>query len=203
MELREALTQITEIRQQMARTEVFRGYRAMPAAFSGMVAVTAATIQAVAITDPQQRLGAYLSLWIGAAVVSGASAVMEMLVRARDAGSSLTRAQTTLALEQFFPCLALGGLVTLVVARSSPTSAWILPGLWQVFYSLGIFATSRLLPRGMSAVAAFYALAGLTTLAVPGDWALSPLAMGVPFGVGQMLAAAVLYCALERDHGAA
>ena len=35
MELREALTQITEIRLQMARTEVFRGYRAIPAAFSG------------------------------------------------------------------------------------------------------------------------------------------------------------------------
>lgn len=203
MELREALTQITEIRQQMARAEVFRGYRAMPAAFSGVVAVAAATLQALVITDPQQQLGAYLGLWIGAAVASAASAVMEMLARARDAGSSLTRAQTALAMEQFLPCLALGGLVTLVVLRSSPTIAWILPGLWQVFYSLGIFATSRLLPRGMSAVAAFYALAGLTTLAVPADWALSPLAMGVPFGVGQLLAAVVLYCALERDHGAA
>ena len=42
MELREALTQITEIRLQMARTEVFRGYRAMPVAFSGAVAVVAA-----------------------------------------------------------------------------------------------------------------------------------------------------------------
>ena len=39
MELREALTQITEIRLQMARTEVFRGYRALPAAFSGGVAL--------------------------------------------------------------------------------------------------------------------------------------------------------------------
>jgi len=203
MELRDALTQITEIRLQMARTEVFRGYRAMPAAFSGVVAVAAATIQALAIAEPQQRLGAYLSLWIGAAVVSGGSAVIEMLARARDADSSLTRAQTAMAMEQFLPCLGLGGLVTLVIARSAPMSAWILPGLWQVFYSLGIFATSRLLPRGMSAVAAFYALAGLITLAVPGDWAFSPLAMGVPFGVGQSLAAVVLYCALERDHGAA
>ena len=40
MELREALTQITEIRLQMARTEVFRGYRAVPAAFSGAVALS-------------------------------------------------------------------------------------------------------------------------------------------------------------------
>ena len=52
MELRDALTQITEIRLQLARTEVFRGYRAMPVAFSGGVAVLAAVIQAVTIADP-------------------------------------------------------------------------------------------------------------------------------------------------------
>ena len=46
------LTQITEIRLQLARTEVFRGYRAMPVAFSGGVAVLAAVIQAVTIPDP-------------------------------------------------------------------------------------------------------------------------------------------------------
>ena len=46
MELREALTQITEIRLQLARTEVFRGYRAMPVAFSGVVALAAGLIQA-------------------------------------------------------------------------------------------------------------------------------------------------------------
>ena len=44
MELREALTQITEIRLQLARTEVFRGYRAMPVAFSGGVALLAALV---------------------------------------------------------------------------------------------------------------------------------------------------------------
>ncbi|MDG3003135.1 hypothetical protein [Paludisphaera mucosa] len=204
MELKEALVQITEIRTQMARSEVFRGYRAVPAAFSGAVALTAATVQALAIADPMQQCPAYLTLWIGSAVVSGASAVMEMVIRARNAGSSLTREQTALAMEQFFPCLAAGGLTTLVIARSAPALVWILPGLWQVFYSLGIFATSRLLPRPMSAVAVFYAVTGLTTLATAqGEWALSPLAMGVPFGVGQFLAAALLYRTLERDDDAA
>jgi len=129
--------------------------------------------------------------------------VMEMMIRARNAGSSLTREQTAVAMEQFFPCLALGGLTTLVVARSTPALVWVLPGLWQVFYSLGIFATCRLLPRPMFAVAAFYAASGLTTLAAAqGEWAMSPLAMGIPFGLGQFFAAAVLYRTLERDHEA-
>jgi len=204
MELQEALTQITEIRLQMARTEVFRGYRAVPAAFSGALALTAAAIQPLVIAEPLQHCGAYLSLWIGSAVVSGASAVMEMVIRARYARSPFTRELTAMAMEQFFPCLAVGGLVTLVIVQAAPASVWMLPGLWQLFYSLGIFATCRLLPRSMSAVAVFYALSGLATLTLAqGDRALSPLAMGIPFGVGQLLAAAVLYRTLERDHDAA
>jgi hypothetical protein len=201
MELREALTQITEIRLQMARTEVFRGYRAIPAAFSGLVALAAATAQAVAVQDPILQIQAYLVLWIGAAVVSGLSAVLEMAVRARNATSPLTRELTYLAIEQFFPCVVAGALVTLVVVRSAPETVWILPGLWQVLYSLGIFASCRLLPRPIVGVAVFYLLTGLCTLAFGrGEYALNPWAMGLPFCVGQLLAAGVLYRTLERDH---
>jgi hypothetical protein len=203
MELREALTQITEIRLQMARTEVFRGYRAVPAAFSGAVAVMAATAQTLTVQDPVQQLSAYLGLWIGAALISAMSAFLEMAVRARNATSPLTRELTYLAIEQFCPCLVAGALVTMVVVRSAPECVWILPGLWQVLYSLGIFASCRLLPRSMSGVAVFYLIAGLTTLALArGEYALNPWAMGLPFCVGQLLAAAVLYRTLERDHDA-
>lgn len=204
MELHEALTQITEIRLQMARTEVFRGYRALPAAFSGAVALAAATMQAATIQDPIQQFHGYLLLWIGAAVISTMSAVLEMTVRARNASSPLTRELTLLAMEQFCPCLVAGALVTMAISRSAPQSVWMLPGLWQILYSLGIFASCRLLPRPVSGVAAFYLISGLTTLAIAqGEHALSPWAMGVPFGVGQFLAAGVLYRTLERDHGAA
>jgi hypothetical protein len=204
MELRDALTQITEIRLQLARTEVFRGYRAMPVAFSGGVAVLAAVIQTVTIPDPAAQIGPYLALWIGAAVVSGLAAGLEMMIRARNAASTMTRELTWLALEQFCPCLVGGALVTVVLMRAAPESQWMLPGLWQIFYSLGIFASCRLLPRPTFWVAVFYLGAGLTVLAIPhGDAALSPWMMGVPFGVGQLLAAAVLYRTLERDHGCA
>ena len=45
MELREALTQISEIRQRVAQAEVFRGYRAVPVAFSGLLALATACVQ--------------------------------------------------------------------------------------------------------------------------------------------------------------
>jgi hypothetical protein len=201
MELHEALTQITEIRLQMARTEVFRGFRAIPAAFSGAVAIAAAMAQMVLIQDAEQQIHVYLWLWIGAAVVSVLSAVLEMAIRARNASSPLTREITSLAMEQFIPSVVAGALMTLVLVRSAPHTVWMLPGLWQVLYSLGIFASCRLLPRAMFGVAVFYLFTGLTTLAVAqGGRVLNPWAMGIPFGVGQLLAAAVLYRTLERDH---
>jgi hypothetical protein len=201
MELRDALTQITEIRLQLARTEVFRGYRAMPVAFSGGVAVLAAVIQTVTIPDPATQTGPYLGLWIGAAVVSALAAGLEMMIRARNAASTMTRELTSLALEQFCPCLIGGALVTIVLLRAAPESLWMLPGLWQIFYSLGIFASCRLLPRPTFWVAVFYLGTGLAVLAWPhGEGALSPWVMGLPFGAGQLLAAAVLYLTLERDH---
>ena len=197
---REALTQITEIRLQMARTEVFRGYRAVPAAFSGVVALAAASVQALVVQDPIQQINAYLTIWIGAAVVSGLSAVLEMGVRARNATSPLTRELTYLAIEQFFPCLvagaghpgrgAFGTRSRLDVTR--PLASALQPGHLRV-----VPAVAPVDVRRGRLLLAFRALH-------PGDQqgrhVLSPWTMGLPFGVGQLLAAGVLYRTLERDH---
>jgi hypothetical protein len=200
MELHEALTQISEIRRQMARTEVFRGYRAMPVAFSGLLALSAAAIQAAWIIDPAEQRTAYLALWVGAAIVSAIGAGTEMMLRARQSSSPWRREITWLAAEQFLPCLVAGGLLTFVLVRCAVESLWMLPGLWQILYSLGIFASCRLLPRATFVVAVFYLATGLTCLALArGAAAFSPWAMGLPFGVGQLLAAAVLYRTLERS----
>jgi hypothetical protein len=203
MELQEALTQISEIRQQMARTEVFRGYRALPVAFSGVLAVLAGLAQAVWIPDPPQQVAAYLGLWIGTAVVGALTAGIEMALRSRGPDATLRRGITWLAVEQFVPCLATGGLLTLVLVRTAPETLWMLPGLWQILFGLGVFASCRLLPRATFGVAVFYLVAGLASLTfAQGDAAFSPWAMGLPFGVGQFFAAGVLYRTLERrdDH---
>ncbi|MFO0908874.1 MAG: hypothetical protein U0794_11030 [Isosphaeraceae bacterium] len=201
MELQEALTQISEIRHQMARTEVFRGYRALPVAFTGVLAVAAAVVQAVSLPDPEQRIAQYLTLWIGTAVIGALVAGTEMILRCRWEGTSLRREITSLAVEQFCPCLATGALLTLVMVRSAHDALWMLPGLWQILFGLGVFASCRLLPRATFFVAVFYLVAGLASLTfAQGAQAFSPWAMGIPFGVGQFFAAGVLYRTLEcRD----
>lgn len=202
MDLREALTQISEIRRQVARTETFRGYKAAPVAFSGAVAWVAALIQATLLPQPIEHVPAYLSLWVGAALLSMAVTGLVMYLHCLQSDSPLTRSTTALALGQFLPCVVTGGLLTFVLVHHAPASLWMLPGLWSLLFGLGIFASYRLLPRPTFWVAVFYQAAGVGCLVfAQGDHALSPWAMGVPFGAGQLLAAGILYWTLEREHG--
>lgn len=77
----------------------------------------------------------------------------------------------------------------------------MLPGLWQIIFSLGAFASCRLLPRPMLAAGLWYLSSGLILLARGGgEYALSPWAMGVPFGVGRILVAAVLWVGYREGH---
>jgi hypothetical protein len=98
------------------------------------------------------------------------------------------------AVDQFLPAIVAGLLLTVVLVRYQTQSLWMLPGLWQVIFSLGVFSSCQFLPRPMFAVGVWYLAAGITCLAVGGGaWALSPWAMGVPFGIGQLLVATVLH----------
>lgn len=197
MELHEALTQISEIRQRVAQTEVFRGYRAVPVAFSGLLALATAGVQMALLPDPQSNASAYLALWVGAAFVSMLATGLELYLHHRHARRPLARQLTWLALRQFAPCVLAGGLVLFAVMTYAADILWMLPGLWAMLFSLGIFASYRLLPKPTFWVGLFYMFSG-TMLLTLREEALSPWAMGLPFGAGQLFAAAVLYWTLER-----
>lgn len=202
MQLDEALAQISEIRQQMAQAQVFRGYRSATTAFTALVAVLAAAAQARWVPDPRNQLNAYLAVWCAAAALSVVVVGVEMAVRSRRSGSSLQRQITLVVVDQFAPSLAAGALLTYVVAQFAPGSAWMLPGLWAVLFSLGLFASRRFLPRGVFVLGGYYLLAGLACLTLdPATQALSPWTMGAVFGAGQLLTAWFLYWTLERGHG--
>jgi len=72
---------------------------------------------------------------------------------------------------------------------------WILPGLWQVIFSLGIFSSCRFLPRPMIAAGVWYMLTGLLCLTLDGRRAFEPWTMGLAFGIGQLLVAGILLVA--------
>jgi hypothetical protein len=198
MELHEALTQISEIRQRVAQAEVFRGYRSIPVAFSGLLALATALVQMICLPQPQQNAAAYLALWVCAALVSLLATGLELFLHHRRSQVPLAGQLTWLALRQFAPCLVAGALVMVTVVTYAGDILWILPGIWALLFSMGIFASYRLLPKATFWVATFYMIAGTILLTLRED-ALSPWAMGIPFGAGQLFAAAILYLTLERS----
>jgi hypothetical protein len=208
MELREALTQIAEIRQQMARGQVFRGYRSATTAFSGFIALIAGAVQMTLLPDPAKYspndARAFVLLWVAAAVLNLLVAGLEMAIRTRRSNSQVQRQLTLLAVEQFTPSLVAGALLTWVFFDGLPADIWMLPGLWMILISLGMFASARLLPRAVFGIGAFYLLAGIFVLLATRDphspWRLSPWIMGGIFGIGQFAAAFILYWKLERSH---
>jgi hypothetical protein len=194
MELHEALAQIAEIHQGVARAELFRGYRAVPVALSGMLALTAAVMQPVLVGVPAENFSGFLLLWLGAAILSVIATGLEMVWSLHKTPSRLERQKTFVAISQFLPCLLAGGLLLVVMGRWAQDSTWMLPGLWSILFGLGIFASCRFLPRGIFWIGVFYLAAGAVCLALAqGDNAFSPWAMGVPFGIGQLLCALVLW----------
>ena len=198
-DLHNALGDISNIRRQMARSTQFRGYGPATLAGTGAAALLAAAAQAFRLPDPAHHLQAYLSLWIGIAVLSSGVAGVQIYTRTRRLHSGLSDEMLRTAVEQFMPAVGAGILITGVLVRFVPSVLWMLPGIWQVIYSLGVFSSCRFLPRPMIAAGAWYLLTGLTCLALGDFRALAPWTMGVAFGVGQLLVAGILLIATPEN----
>jgi hypothetical protein len=193
-ELQQALSEIQSIRNQVARGTEFRGYGPVSIAMSGILALLVAVVQARWMTEHTKTdLMVWLGVWAGTAAVSVLLTGMETFTRARRVHVGFAREMVQSAVEQFLPAVMVGFLLTVVMVRVAAQECWMLPGLWELIFSLGVFASCRFLPRQMFAVGVWYLAAGLFCLAA-GSVArtLSPWAMGIPFGVGQLLVAAVL-----------
>ena len=192
-DLYKALAEIDVIRGQMARVVEFRGYGPATIAVTGVLALLAAALQAHWLKNPERGIDAYLAIWIATAAVSVIIIGIETITRTRRVHSGLAREMIHSALAQFLPAIVAGLLLTVVLVRAAPQSLWMLPGMWQVIFSLGVFSSCQFLPRPIFAVGVWYLATGLICLALGGgEWAFSPWAMGVAFGVGQLFVAVVL-----------
>jgi len=192
-DLHRALAEIHTIRGQIARNAQFRGYGTTTLAVTGVLALIAAALQAVWFNDAAHGVRTYLAIWVVTAGVSLIIIIIETLFRAPRVHSGLAMEMVHSALEQFMPAIVAGLLLTVVLFKCAQETLWMLPGLWQVLFSMGVFSSCRVLPRPMFAVGVWYLATGLSCLAFgSGDLAFSPWLMGVPFGAGQLLVALVL-----------
>jgi hypothetical protein len=195
----DAVTQIAEIHGQIAKGEVYRGWRATPVALSGMVGLAAAWFQrpGLGADDPLS----FVVYWSVVAVAAAAVGVSEIVYAGltADLRTSFERRQTRRVAIQFLAPIAVAVLVTVTFIRLGPALVALLPGLWALCYGLAIFAARPYLARGSGVVALYYTACGTILL-----WsahtmvARSPWAVGGVFGVGQLFGAAVIYWNLER-----
>ena len=190
MELREALSQISEIRAQLHRTQVFSGYRSLPVAITSLLALVTAVLQATWLPQGDARA---LDLWLAyagfSALICGADLAASCIVRGRH-----FRQQALFVVSQFAPTLAAGLALTLVLRPMDATVHALLPGIWILLFSLGIFSAAPHLPRGLRWVSLFYLAAGsCILLSARANGLPSPESLGLTFACGQAAVAIVLH----------
>jgi len=195
-DLDKALADIFAIRSQIAAGTAFRGYGPAAVAATGGLALLTAILQFLWLDDPTGHPMEFLGGWAAAALVSGGMIWTEMQARSRRHHSGLADAMVLQAVEQFLPAGAAGVLLAVMLWKFAPETLWMLPGLWQVLVSLGVFASVRSLPRSIALAGAWYFVAGFTVLLLASQtYTLSPWTMGLPFAIGQSLMAAIFYFA--------
>ncbi len=196
------MSQISEIHSHVVKREEFHGYRTTTIGLTAGIAVLAAAVHQ-AFFSQSTDFGGFVWFWVAVAGFAGSICAADLALRYRVETNRSERRKTLHVVGQFVPAVVVGAVVTQVLMTFDQPVPQLLPGLWAMFYSLGIFASRSSLPRAVGWVAAFYLLAGLQMLSVA-DHAVvpSPWGMGITFAVGQSALALVLHMNLKRiGHG--
>ena len=196
-DLRGALDDLALIREQVAKSSQFEGLGPLTVSATGILALTVAATQGLWLKDPRGHTSEFLAVWFATAAISVLVIGIEMLIRSHRVHGSMAVPLMQQAARHFCPALVAGGLLTIALLRADPTASWMLPGLWEIIFSFGAFAMAPMLPKPMFAVGLWYLLCGLVCVQRGLLDALSGWTMGIPFGIGQLMVAAIL---IAREH---
>lgn len=187
MDLHEALQQVAMLRDQC---EEAPGrvvcYRSATIACGGALAIGTAIVQSLVGSNDGSLLS-FLTVWILVAAVSSSAVAIEMVARWRSSPSAYRRQQMARAVGQFSPSVLAAATVTAVMVVVAPNATFLLPGLWSVFFSVGVIASRPYVHRDVMWVGLYYLVSGVVAMTVfRGNWSLSPWSMALCFGVGQL-----------------
>jgi hypothetical protein len=197
MELHRALAQVAAIQDQVTRADVYRGYRSIPVAMSGLIGLLSAWLQPAGLAaDPI----AFVIYWSSVAAAAGFVGISEIAYNYVVHDEALARRRTRRVVGQILPSVLAAAIVTGCFVRLSTTLVPLLPGVWAICFGVGIFASRPFLVRSSGWVALYFYAAGVALLwTARGPDTLNAWAVGGTFGIGQLLTAAVLYLNLEHE----
>lgn len=189
-----AMAQLADIRSQMVAGTRFRGIAPAIVGATGLLALAAAELQSL-LAEQAEGGQNFIVFWIAVAIVASAMIGIEALGRARRFHGGMADTMIGSTLRFFLPFGAAGAIVTFVIMRVAPGVWWLLPGLWQfVVALLGFSASTTTLPRSMAWAGGWYLVSATAVLTLAGQsGAATPWMMGLPFGIGQLIAAVLLH----------
>jgi hypothetical protein len=188
-----ALNDINRIRNQLAASSRFEGFAPKIVALSGVLALGLAALQSRSGDES-------LLTWIVLAAISATMIGTEAIVRARIYHCAMADRMLSATLQRFMPTAMAGAVIGLVVLLRLPEHVQLLPGLWQILMGVGIFSVLGGLPEKIIWAAGFYFASGtLSLLASASSTGIMPWLMGIPFGAGQLLVAAILHFSARYD----
>jgi hypothetical protein len=197
MGIEEALEQLEEIHHHVSRSEVYKGYRSVLTALMGLIAFLAAFLQPHFVKAEQPL--SFVYFWVAAAALNASLAATPILYHFIRFESRSERQKTLKAVGQFIPCVLAGAVLTFSMCKASEAFVPFMPALWSILFGMGVHASKPYLPSAIHWMAVFFFGGGLYLLTLaPQGLSLSPWAMGLDFGVGMLLGAAILYFNIER-----
>jgi hypothetical protein len=198
MDIKTALDQVDEIHRHLARTELFRGYKATVVASAGIAAFIISLVQTLNLNN---LTGFEIIIqWLITASVIFTLLVINMIHKYFYRDSGFDRQLTVRVFSQFMPGLAGGLLVTLAILYLKLDIS-IIPGLWALFFGTAVYSMRPYLPKTIALVTFYYLIAGCMLIALaPSKMSLHPWAIGITFGLGHLFAAFIFYTELEAGN---
>ena len=198
-DLNRALVDIRDLRRQVAQTTEFRGYGPLTLSATAVFAGIAGAVQLRWIPEPATHPVQYVELWLTVGFLSAALIATQMLTRANRLHSGMADEMVRIAVAQFLPAGIAGVVLPFVLLHVTRSVFWMLPGLWQILFSLGVFASCRCLPRTMLLAGMWFFVSGLGCIAVGDIRAVGPATMAGSYTLGMALVAAIHYLSAKKD----
>jgi len=214
MNLHRALSEISEIKAQLDRTQSHRGFRSLASLLSAFVVVGMAIF--LNRWAAEVSVSQFINAWVLVAVTSVAFAATEMKIRATMGDAKLHWKMHSNLGRQLFPSLAVGAVMTFIFCGNQMPflnevvpnqvdpiqSSHLLPAVWAMVYGLGLVACVQHLPDAARWVAAWFIVGGIVCVLL-NQRSIDQLniQMAILFGGGQILLGGVLFWNMERNRG--
>ena len=198
MHLKEAILKISDIHDQLLKSEVYRGFRASHMILIGLIAFVAALFQPAVIgLIPDIK---FIYYWLFTAVICCGISVLFFIHNYYFHKSYLTRKRTPQIIRQFIPGIAAGAIITSGIISFYPVGIYLLPGIWSICFALSIFSIIPYFLQTAVWIAIYYFIAGFVLIYLSSiGKSFSEWGMGLTFGCGHISLGILIFLSLEKS----